>query len=77
MSGPEGLQDETRRNEALRAEIERAKLRHPGFFGANYDAVVNPADCLHCRGSRLAPSSDGRTECGFCSTSVPPKSPQS
>lgn len=30
----------------------------------SYDWV--PLICPHCEGSGLAPSSDGRTDCGFC-----------
>ena len=39
----------------------------------HYDALRNPADCLHCGGSQLAPSGgDSITPCGFCDDSVAP-----
>ena len=33
---------------------------------ARWDEVKPRKDCYHCHGTGLAPSSDGKTECGFC-----------
>lgn len=38
-----------------------------------YDRLRHPTDCWHCNGTMLAPSTDGRTPCGFCDPSVPPE----
>ena len=40
-------------------------------MATGYDALRNPADCLHCEGTQKAPSGDGRTACGFCHPKVP------
>lgn len=31
-----------------------------------WDAVKSTSECDHCHGGTDSPSSDGRTECGFC-----------
>jgi ribosomal protein S27AE len=40
----------------------------PYSFRSGWDRVVRTKSCNHCSGTGLAPSSDGRTECGFCTS---------
>lgn len=44
---------------------EAAQARLLAIF-RGWDAVRGTETCPHCNASGLAPSSDERTECGFC-----------
>jgi len=43
----------------------RAVLRYAHML-AGWDRPRRTAECPHCHGTGLAPSTDGKTECGFC-----------
>lgn len=43
----------------------------PSIF-RDWDAIRPTSECLHCKGSGIAPG-DGRTECGFCDERPAPR----
>lgn len=51
-------------NNSGRLQYRYERDLQPIFDG--WDDVRPTADCLHCNGTGLAPSGDGRTPCGFC-----------